>query len=126
MISACSDSPWSVMCFDSGDFRQLCGEPLARFHPQRGEGHALGALLVAGERAEFLEFGDRAVRIEAHRCSMLRGVAARRHAIVEIVEIPAWDAPGIPLSPELRRDEISVTLLPLDRFGRCARARRLR
>ncbi len=33
-------------------------EPFARAGPESGEGDALRAILIAGERAEILQFGD--------------------------------------------------------------------
>ena len=40
------------------EFPQEAAEPFARGGPHGSEGHALGAVFVAGEGAQFLEFGE--------------------------------------------------------------------
>ena len=49
-----------------GSAADLFPEPPAGVGPCRGERDALGAVGVAGEGAEFLEFGDGAFGIERH------------------------------------------------------------
>ena len=45
---------------------ELGGEPFARLQPRIGPGDALRAVFVAGECAEFFQFGDGSFRIETH------------------------------------------------------------
>ena len=54
-----------VVMFDREVAEFLC-EPLARFQPGVGPGDALRAVCVAGQGAEFFQFGDGAFRIEGH------------------------------------------------------------
>ena len=57
--------------FHAGQVGQLFLEPLPRPDPRGGERHALRAVGVAGQRAEFLQLGDGAPGIE-HRGTVVR------------------------------------------------------
>ncbi len=97
---------------------QLGGEPFARLEPRIGPGHALRAVRVGGERAQFFQFGDGSLRVDAHRS--VRNTSARVSAGVRgrVLRRTRRLAPALCRAPLRRMDGLRSPCLRI----RCSRS----